>query len=65
MLQFTSQIIQIKPCGHHGRFFNKKKKKKIKNFGKNGILLKKKKKKKKEFGGCQSNEIQFIKIKRT
>jgi hypothetical protein len=23
-LQFTSQIIQIKSCGHHGRFFNKK-----------------------------------------
>jgi len=20
-LQFTSQVIQIKPCGHHGRFF--------------------------------------------
>jgi hypothetical protein len=25
-LQFTSQVIQIKPCGHHGRFFNKKQK---------------------------------------
>jgi hypothetical protein len=25
-LQFTSQVIQIKPYGHHGRFFNKKKK---------------------------------------
>jgi hypothetical protein len=42
-LQFTSQVIQIKPCGHHGRFFNIKK----------------------EFGGCQSNEIQFINIKHT
>ncbi len=25
-LQFTSQVIQIKPCGHHGRFFSKKQK---------------------------------------
>jgi hypothetical protein len=23
-LQFTSQVLQIKPCGHHGRFLNKK-----------------------------------------
>jgi hypothetical protein len=23
-IQFTSQVIQIKPCGHHKRFFNKK-----------------------------------------
>jgi hypothetical protein len=28
-LQFTSQVIQIKPCGHHGRFFNKKQKKNL------------------------------------
>jgi hypothetical protein len=25
-LQFTSQVIQIKPCGHHGKLFNKKQK---------------------------------------
>jgi hypothetical protein len=28
-LQFTSQVIQIKPCGHHGKFFNKKQKKNL------------------------------------
>jgi len=28
-LQFIPQVIQIKPCGHHGRFFNKKQKKNL------------------------------------
>ncbi len=28
-LQFTSQFIQIKACGHHGKLFNKKQKKNL------------------------------------